>query len=127
MRDGRLIQMAPADELLANPADEFVANFVGADRGLKRLRVRYLSDLDLGPPPSGDDIPEMTATTSLHNALSLMLADGITELKVTDEHGTVTGGATLQMITQLIAPHDGLHGHPGPDRPADHPESTPAG
>ncbi len=43
MRDGHLVQMATADDLLANPADEFVAQFVGADRGLKRLRVRAVS------------------------------------------------------------------------------------
>ena len=42
MRDGQLVQMATADDLLAKPADEFVAQFVGADRGLKRLRVRRL-------------------------------------------------------------------------------------
>ena len=42
MRDGKLVQMATADDLLAKPADDFVAQFVGADRGLKRLRVRRL-------------------------------------------------------------------------------------
>ena len=44
MRDGQLVQMATADDLLAKPANEFVAQFVGADRGLKRLRVRRLDD-----------------------------------------------------------------------------------
>ena len=50
MRDGQLVQMATADDLLAAPADEFVASFVGADRGLKRLRVRTLADIELDPP-----------------------------------------------------------------------------
>ena len=53
MRDGHLVQLATADELLAHPADEFVASFVGEDRGLKRLRVRTLRDIELDPPSAG--------------------------------------------------------------------------
>ena len=61
MRDGHLVQLASADELLANPADEFVASFVGEDRGLKRLRVRSLSDLELDPPLPASDRDRPTA------------------------------------------------------------------
>jgi osmoprotectant transport system ATP-binding protein len=34
---GRVEQYGPPDEILSHPANEFVADFVGADRGLKRL------------------------------------------------------------------------------------------
>ena len=34
---GHLAQYAPPTELLLHPANDFVARFVGADRGLKRL------------------------------------------------------------------------------------------
>src|SRR5205085_10567980 len=53
MRDGHLVQYASADEILASPADDFVASCVGADRGLKRPRVRTLADLEPGPPAAG--------------------------------------------------------------------------
>ncbi|POZ62983.1 osmoprotectant ABC transporter ATP-binding protein OsmV [Chromobacterium alticapitis] len=36
-RQGRMVQCAGPDEVLARPADEFVASFVGHDRTLKRL------------------------------------------------------------------------------------------
>src|SRR5256886_11542079 len=36
---GRLVQFAAPDEMLAHPADDFVANFVGRDPTLKRLRL----------------------------------------------------------------------------------------
>jgi osmoprotectant transport system ATP-binding protein len=106
MRDGHLIQITTADELLAEPANEFVASFVGADRGLKRLRVRTLNELELGPPPpdglaSGPTIP---IETSLHFALSQMLAEGTTRLEVTDGENRVVGTVALETITQLIAP-----------------------
>ena len=48
MRAGTLVQYAPPAELLAEPADEFVARFVGADRGLKRLALIPVGDLTLG-------------------------------------------------------------------------------
>jgi osmoprotectant transport system ATP-binding protein len=46
---GRLAQFGPPAEILANPASEFVARFVGADRGLKRLSLQRVADLDLQP------------------------------------------------------------------------------
>jgi osmoprotectant transport system ATP-binding protein len=44
---GRLAQYAPPTELLLKPANEFVARFVGADRGLKRLTLLKVSDVGL--------------------------------------------------------------------------------
>ncbi len=36
---GRIVQQGTPEEILANPADAFVASFVGADRGKRRLTV----------------------------------------------------------------------------------------
>ena len=38
-RDGFLVQYDTPDDLLAHPKDDFVKNFVGDDRALKRLRL----------------------------------------------------------------------------------------
>ena len=46
---GRLAQYDTPDGILAAPADDFVASFVGADRGLKRLALTRLDELELGP------------------------------------------------------------------------------
>ena len=43
---GRLAQFGTPDEVLANPADDFVARFVGADRGLKRLALLRVGELE---------------------------------------------------------------------------------
>jgi osmoprotectant transport system ATP-binding protein len=40
---GHLVQFAPPGELLARPADDFVAGFLGAQRGLKLLSLTALS------------------------------------------------------------------------------------
>ncbi len=48
-RGGILAQYATPAEILASPASEFVERFVGADRGLKRLSLARVRDLELRP------------------------------------------------------------------------------
>ena len=52
LQGGRLVQYAPPAELLERPANDFVARFVGADRGLKRLALIEVGDLDLRRVPT---------------------------------------------------------------------------
>jgi osmoprotectant transport system ATP-binding protein len=49
-RGGVLAQFDTPDAILANPASEFVERFVGADRGLKRLSLGRVRDLQLAQP-----------------------------------------------------------------------------
>src|SRR4051812_27842530 len=75
---GRLAQFDPPDVLLAKPVDDFVANFVGADRGLKRLSLRRVGDLRLLPAPSarvGDDGGEARARVAEAGYETLILVD----------------------------------------------------
>jgi osmoprotectant transport system ATP-binding protein len=52
MREGgRVEQYATPAELLMAPATEFVEDFVGADRALKRLALMRVSDIDLWEAP----------------------------------------------------------------------------
>jgi osmoprotectant transport system ATP-binding protein len=48
---GHVEQFASPAELLGRPANAFVADFVGADRGLKRLAVTGIDAADLEQPP----------------------------------------------------------------------------
>ncbi|MCB0875189.1 MAG: ABC transporter ATP-binding protein [Solirubrobacterales bacterium] len=61
---GRLAQFATPAELLMDPADDFVEDFVGADRALKRLALMRVSDIDLWEAPlafAGQDTAEVRA------------------------------------------------------------------
>ncbi len=49
---GVLAQYAPPEQLLLAPADDFVADFVGADRGLKRLALERVRDVRLWHAPA---------------------------------------------------------------------------
>jgi osmoprotectant transport system ATP-binding protein len=48
---GHVAQYATPAELLMDPADEFVEDFVGADRALKRLALMRVSDVNLWEAP----------------------------------------------------------------------------
>jgi osmoprotectant transport system ATP-binding protein len=48
---GRLAQFAPPAELLSNPADDFVEDFLGADRGIRRLSFFTAAGLELLTTP----------------------------------------------------------------------------
>jgi osmoprotectant transport system ATP-binding protein len=50
-RGGTLAQYATPAELLMSPADEFVEDFVGADRALKRLALMRVRDINLWQAP----------------------------------------------------------------------------
>ncbi|MDT0548821.1 ABC transporter ATP-binding protein [Streptomyces lonegramiae] len=55
---GHLVQCAPPAELLADPADDFVAGFLGAERGLKLLSLSTLADVPQRPAPTEEAGPK---------------------------------------------------------------------
>lgn len=69
LQGGRLAQYAPPAELLERPANDFVARFVGADRGLKRLALVAIGDLELRHVPTaraGEPLPGQPADGELY-------------------------------------------------------------
>ena len=83
---GRLVQYATPVELLARPADDFVADFVGSTRGLRRLAVTPLREEHLEPMEGvnaaqlGDAID---IDSSLEDALAALLRDDKAMIGVT--------------------------------------------
>jgi len=98
---GVLVQYDTPDALLARPADEFVARFVGADRGLKRLSLVRLADVALDPP-NGAVSPTAPDGTTLRDALSLMLSEGSRQLLVLGADERPVGVLTLDRLTELL-------------------------
>lgn len=97
---GVLAQYGTPEELLAHPADEFVERFVGADRGLKLLALRRLDELDLAPL-DGSSGPRVAASTTLRDALSLMITSGTGALVVVDGDDMARGVVTLDALAEL--------------------------
>ncbi|WP_055590463.1 ABC transporter ATP-binding protein [Peterkaempfera griseoplana] len=70
---GRLAQYAPPDRLLSAPADAFVEDFLGADRGIRRLSFFTSGGLELSSAPV---VGEDDAPPDLPTAPYLLVVDG---------------------------------------------------
>jgi osmoprotectant transport system ATP-binding protein len=106
MREGGVLaQYDTPDHLLAHPVDDFVARFVGADRGLKRLALRRLDEIEL-EPVDGDipsDAPRTPGTTTLRDALSLMMSVGADPLVVVDPEEKPIGLLSVARVGRVLS------------------------
>jgi osmoprotectant transport system ATP-binding protein len=114
LRDGgRLAQYDTPREILTHPADEFVAEFVGADRGIKRLSLTTVGELELlTPNPTTPGPLRAPPQTSVRDALSMILTANGEPLGVVDGDGSVRGVLTLGLIERLLA-DEAADGRPG--------------
>jgi len=95
-RGGTLAQYDTPATILARPADDFVAEFVGADRALKALALRTVGELELRE--SRDGGPLVSRETTLRDALALLIAEHAQSVVVTDGNGTRLGSITREDI-----------------------------
>jgi osmoprotectant transport system ATP-binding protein len=100
---GVLAQYDTPDAILARPANEFVERFVGRDRGLKRLSLRRVDEVELeAPPVDGFDGPRVSSSTTLRDAISLMLTDGVTHALVESDGGERLGLLSIEHVSDLL-------------------------
>ena len=102
MREGgHLAQYATPSEILLHPANEFVEDFVGADRALKRLALMRVRDVPREALGSANGGPQLGLDTLLRDALSDLLAHGALHGRVVDEHGSAIGSLTVETLARL--------------------------
>lgn len=104
-RAGRIEQFGTPDDLLARPASSFVADFMGSDRMLKRLRLMRAGDI-VRPEADGAGISltldrdgrlvgsvplRVQPGDDLRHVLSAQLACGATWAACTDDDGRFKG------------------------------------
>jgi osmoprotectant transport system ATP-binding protein len=76
---GVLEQFAPPETVLREPANDFVREFVGAERGLKRLALIEVGDIEV------DDGPVVTSAATADEARRAIDAAGFGWVSVVDE------------------------------------------
>ncbi|HEX2773048.1 MAG TPA: ATP-binding cassette domain-containing protein [Micromonosporaceae bacterium] len=97
---GHLEQYAPPAELLGQPATPFVEEFVGTDRGIRRLAVTPIASkalLPLTEADRADGLPEVDRSESLYAALAAMLTAGSDYVRVVD-NGRAVGLLDRQRV-----------------------------
>jgi len=97
---GRLAQYDTPAQVLGAPADDFVAEFVGADRGLRRLAVTGIQESDLV------SVPSLRAGASVAQARSAMAAERARWAVVLDEKDHLQGWVS----SDQLAAHAGDRG-----------------
>jgi osmoprotectant transport system ATP-binding protein len=84
---GRLAQFGTPSELLGHPANDFVADFVGSTKGLRRLTVTAIDPAHLEPlegVTAGDLASTVDVGATLEEALAAILRDDRSAVGVTD-------------------------------------------
>jgi osmoprotectant transport system ATP-binding protein len=126
-RGGKLQQYATPAELLMQPANDFVRDFVGADRALKRLALLRVRDVNLW---TTDEVPyelrldeerrplawvdadrgrqthvlTVERDDVLRDALSDLLQSETQYGAVVDEHGRLMGILSVELIHDFLVP-----------------------
>ncbi|MDQ1459376.1 MAG: osmoprotectant transport system ATP-binding protein [Actinomycetota bacterium] len=99
---GHLAQYDPPDRLLAAPANDFVADFVGRDRALKRLRITHIDLAALHTPPT---VSDMSAARAALETNPLVVIDGPGAAPNGGGIAVLTRGAEAPVTVPTVA-HD---------------------
>jgi osmoprotectant transport system ATP-binding protein len=99
---GYLAQYDTPDAILAHPADDFVAQFIGEDRALRRLALRRLADCPLEPATGSETGLRVSSGTTVRNAVSLLLESRGDHLVVENDDGAVRGVFRWSDATELL-------------------------
>ncbi|MBA3925282.1 betaine/proline/choline family ABC transporter ATP-binding protein [Listeria rustica] len=93
MRGGEVVQFDTPDEILRNPADKFVEDFIGKDRLIEaRPNVTNVEQIMNNTPVS------ITADKSLQAAIQLMKERRVDTLLVTDDQNVLKGIIDVEAI-----------------------------
>ena len=101
-----IAQYDTPEAILAAPANDYVASFIGSGGQLKRLGLMRLRDAELRPAPARRNLPVITVEATLHDALDVMLENGLDKILVArDESGTgeILGSIRMDDLMAAIA------------------------
>lgn len=93
MKDGKIVQMGTPDEILRDPANEFVEDFIGKDRLLQaQQRIQTVGQI-MNPNPVS-----FKTEGTLSQAVQLMRERRVDSLLVVDENNVLKGLLNVEMI-----------------------------
>jgi glycine betaine/proline transport system ATP-binding protein len=115
MKDGVIIQTGTAEEIVRNPADDYVAEFVA---GISRLHLvkarsimRPVAEFRAAHPDvSIEALPSATSETDIAELITLSTRKDLDAVAILDDGGPIG----------IVSPRDLLNGIQGNDQPAAH-------
>ena len=101
MRDGRFVQVGTPEQVVGDPADEYVANFV---RDVPRSHVVAVGSV-MRPPVSGPDAGTVSTTAKVREVVPQVAASEL-PVRVVDASGAVVGSIDRTTVLSVIAGED---------------------
>jgi osmoprotectant transport system ATP-binding protein len=101
-RAGKLAQFGPPDELLARPADDFVASFVGRDRTLKRLRLIRVREVMVASTDGDVNGPSVLPDDDLRRVAALFLEHDVETISCVDKTGRPVGQVSRAAVAARL-------------------------
>ena len=100
MRSGRVLQYGSPFQIMARPADPFVAELVNAGDLMRLLSLMRVADVTLLPAADvrTPETPAIAAQDDLRAALTRMVEAGVSQLSVIDLAGDAKGLLTLEAM-----------------------------
>lgn len=95
MRDGKLVQVGTPDDILRNPADDFVEEFIGKERLIQaRPNIQTVEQV-MNPEPVTIDLDK-----SLSESIQLMKERRVDSLLVVDKQNVLQGYIDVEILDQ---------------------------
>lgn len=98
MKDGAIVQIGTAADIITSPADAYVAEFV---RGISRIPIltarHVMSPLDHGALPMGDNTPMASLDTPLSELIA-RAAENRSDIVIQDQSGRAVGKVTIETM-----------------------------
>ncbi|MBZ4647287.1 MAG: glycine betaine/L-proline transporter ATP-binding protein [Clostridia bacterium] len=94
MKDGKIVQAASPEELLSNPANDFVIQFIGKHRLNTGIEIETVEDI-MRPNPA-----TVTKDKGTAESVALMKRKGVNTLLVVNEEGCLEGVVTIEKISK---------------------------
>ncbi|WP_298685119.1 glycine betaine/L-proline ABC transporter ATP-binding protein [uncultured Methanomethylovorans sp.] len=100
MKDGVIAQIGTAEEILTNPADDYVSEFVA---GVDRTKILTAENVMKRPEPV------VSINSGLPVAMQLMKRHGISSIFVVDNEKRIKGVILIEDAVQAVKEHKTLH------------------
>ncbi len=97
LRDGEVVQQGTSQEIVMNPSDDYIADFIKDVNRARVLEVRSIME-----PSKTDKGPRLDLTTPLEDAMGKLSASGETSGCVVDDNGHVIGKIELSAAISAI-------------------------
>jgi osmoprotectant transport system ATP-binding protein len=100
---GYLEQYGTPTQVLGNPVNDFVADFVGADRLIKLMAVTQVDPGVVRPrEPADDGLPTIHADATLREAAVALLQSPTGRGQVTDQRGSAVGTIDFDGVRRIL-------------------------